>query len=90
MKKKETNYWFKPKRFWNWFAAYYPSSLEGWAIWIAAAAFLTYSFMKIDRASHSASDTFISFAPEAVIVFIFVDLITLLMGKYPAWWKKGR
>ena len=84
------HYWFKPKRFWRWFAAYHPVSAGGWHVSLGCAAVLLFSFVAADRRSHSVSDTLISFAPFAVVVLIIFDSITRSKGEYPAWWKKKK
>jgi len=84
----EKTYWFKPKRFWRWFAAYYPVSLEGWAAMVLTLVALGLVFFLVDRTSHSVSDTFYAFAPWAVIILLAFDLISFRTGEYPSWWKK--
>lgn len=81
-------YWFKPKRFWKWFAAYYPASKEGMLITILALFLLAYSFIDADNASHSVSDTLYAFVPRALLILIIFDIITHVHGEYPWWWKK--
>mgnify|MGYP001563454713 CR=1 FL=1 len=81
-------YWFRPKRFWRWFAAYYPVSWGGWVIVFLTAAVLVYFFLAVDRNSHSVSDTLINFVPRAILVGIIFDVITRLTGEYPFWWRK--
>lgn len=83
-------YWFKPKRFWGWFAAYYPVSAWGWFTAIFFGVVLVLVFAAVDRRSHSVSDTFFAFAPLAVVILILADLVTRLKGEYPAWWKKNK
>jgi hypothetical protein len=85
MKKK--TYWFRPKRFWGWFAAYYPVSREGWTIALAALFAVALIFSYVDRTSHSASDTLIGSAPGIIIVMLMFDLICFRTGEYPNWWK---
>ncbi len=82
------HYWFKPKRFWRWFAAYYPVSKEGMLITALALFLLGYVFIDTDRMSHSVSDTFYAFAPKVLLVLIAFDAVTRWRGEYPRWWKK--
>lgn len=81
------HYWFKPKRFWGWFAAYYPVSIWGWIVFLVVGFALVFVFVTVDSFSHSVSDTLIAFAPVAIVFLIVVDFITRLKGEYPAWWK---
>jgi hypothetical protein len=81
-------YWFKPKRFWRWFAAYYPIRWQGWLVTLGCAGLLVYAFTSADTASSSLSDALISFGPRAIVVLILFDAATRLAGEYPWWWKK--
>jgi hypothetical protein len=83
-------YWFKPKRFWGWFAAYYPVSAGGWAVTIIAFAVLVWKFREVDSKSHSGSDTLLAFAPWFILVGLALDIIMRKTGEYPAWWKKWK
>lgn len=82
-------YWFRPKRFWNWFAAYYPSSVEGWAVTISLIVFAVVIFLHIDKNSHSVSDTLISFTPWVLAFFVIFDLFCFRKGEYPSWWRRS-
>jgi len=82
------HYWFKPKRFWYYFAAYYPVSWQGWGIVIFFLGLLYCKFVRIDSASHSVSDTLYEFAPWVVGIFLLFDVVTRIKGEYPFWWKK--
>ena len=79
------NYWFRPKKFWKIFAAYYPASWQGWLVSLIAAGILVCLFVFADQRSHSVSDTLISFTPGAVAVLLAVDLICFRTGEYPSW-----
>ena len=81
-------YWFRPKRFWGWFAAYYPTSWQGWLITLVLAALLVKVFWLVDQHSHSGSDTLIGVAPWAMIIFLIFDLLCFRTGEYPAWWRR--
>lgn len=85
-----TRYWFKPKRFWNWFAAYYPVSAPGRVTSTLLFVLLVYFFVLAGRDSHSASDTLLRFAPRALLVLILFDVLTRLTGEYPSWWRRQR
>lgn len=70
------NYWFEPQEGFHWFPK--PARFEGWLLLCAYGALLIWDFIRIDSASHSASDTLIAFAPDLIIltlvflVFVFV------------------
>jgi hypothetical protein len=83
-------YWFRPKRFWGWFAAYYPASAEGWVLTLAAIFILVKIFLAVDEKSHSGSDTLIAFAPWFILIGLVLDIIMRKTGEYPAWWKKWK
>ena len=83
------NYWFKPKRFWKWFAFYYPVNLKGWIVTIVLFVFAVLIFCRIDSTSHSVSDTLFSFAPWIIGLMLIYDLLCFRTGEYPNWWKKG-
>lgn len=81
-------YWFKPARFWKWFAAYYPVSWQGWVVTIIFLAIAVKIFIAVDSRSHSASDTIIGIAPWLIAVGLALDLITFRTGEYPWWWRR--
>ena len=80
-------YWFKPARFWKWFAAYYPVSWEGWFASIVIVTIGIVIFRKIDLQSSSVSDTLLMFAPWAIALFLIFDMLCFRRGEYPSWWK---
>lgn len=81
-------YWFRPRRFWGVFAAYYPVRWQGWLVVFACAGALLASFLWADIGSHSISDTLLRFVPWAIIVGLIFDLISLRTGEYPSWWRR--
>lgn len=81
-------YWFKPKRFWKWFAAYYPVTWEGWAVSLVTIALLAYAFLVVNADSHSASDSIVEVAKSTMATLLLFDVVTLRTGEYPSWWKK--
>jgi len=83
-------YWFKPKRFFKWFAFYVPSSLRGWIVTIILILFAAVSFLFIDNRSHSSSDTILNFTPWAIIIMLIFDMLCFRFGEYPSWWKSNR
>jgi hypothetical protein len=62
--------WFK--RF-GWF--YFPISLQGAVVLLAAAGFCANVFLAIDRHSHSVSDTLYGVFPFFACTFLLVDWI---------------
>jgi hypothetical protein len=82
-------FWFRPKRFWRYFAFYVPSSAGGWIITAVLAVWAATFFVLIDRASESFGDTLIAFAPWFVAFGLIFDLLCFRLGEYPSWWKKG-
>ncbi len=82
------HYWFKPARFWKWFAFYYPASVEGWVVTVLLLGALIKCFLLADANSHSVSDTLISFAPWAIAIMVLFDLFCFRTGEYPYWWRK--
>lgn len=83
-----SRHWFKPKKFWNVFAFYYPASFPGWLLTLLILFFLTVAFVGVDRASHSVSDTLINFAPWFIELLLLYDFFCFRFGEYPAWWKE--
>lgn len=82
------HYWFKPARFWKWFAFYYPISKEGWGVTIFLIGFAVVLFLTIDSRSHSISDTLIGFAPWGIAIGAVFDLLCFRRGEYPSWWRR--
>lgn len=80
-------YWFHPARFWNFFAAYYPVTVEGWIVTIASLIALATVFAQVDARSHSGSDTLIGAAPGMIAIFLVFDLTCRWKGEYPSWWR---
>jgi hypothetical protein len=81
-------YWFRPARFWKWFAFYYPVSKEGWIVTTVLFLLGIKIFLMIDSHSHSVSDTLIAFAPWFIALACVFDLLCFRRGLYPSWWKK--
>lgn len=71
----------------NWFVRkglfYRPVTLVGWLILSAAMIFAVYTFIDIDRQSHSVSDTLISFVFNLLIIGLFYTLIAFATEKKP-------
>jgi hypothetical protein len=83
------HYWFQPKKFWKWFAFYYPTSREGWGVTLVLVLLAVKLFLFIDARSHSGSDTLISFAPWAIALLAIFDMLCFRHGEYPSWWRKN-
>jgi len=81
-------YWFKPKQFWKWFAAYYPVTWQGWTITVALTVVFLAVFIAADRSSHSVSDTFYAAVLPEIIVLLIFDIVSFRTGEYPSWWRK--
>ncbi len=75
-------YWFKRKLYgWGWT----PATREGWGILVLFAGLIVFNFIRIDRASHSASDTLINFVPQTIIVVSILIVICYKTGEKPKW-----
>lgn len=83
-------YWFRPARFWKWFAFYYPVSKEGWVVTTFLLLIGGKLFLIIDSRSHSVSDTLIGFAPWFIALACIFDLLCFRRGLYPSWWKQHK
>lgn len=61
----------------NWFRKFgwihVPISIQGWVIWILSIAFLANTFMAIDHASHSVSDTLYGIFPFWVPTILLAE-----------------
>jgi hypothetical protein len=68
--------WFKR---WGWF--YFPVSIPGFLIALAALAFCLQVFLAIDRKSHSASDTLYGIFPYYACAFLLYDWIGARTGE---------
>jgi len=80
------NYWFRPARFWKWFACYYPASRRGWGVTLMLVGLGGLIFSFIDSHSQSVSDTLINFAPWMIALFALYDMLCFRHGEYPSWW----
>ena len=83
-------YWFRPKKFWKWFAFYYPASRRGWAVTLVLIGIAGLIFSFVDQNSHSATDTLLSFAPWAIVLMLIYDMLCFRKGEYPEWWRKDQ
>lgn len=79
---KSKKLWFKRKAYgWGWT----PATWQGWLVVLAYIVIVTKNFVRIDRVSHSVSDTLISFVPETIIATIILIIICYLTGEKPRW-----
>ncbi len=71
----------------NWFKRqgifFIPISLVGWGILIAAVTWAVYTFIEIDRNSHSVSDTLISFMINCVMLVVVYSAIGFFTHRKP-------
>jgi len=75
-------YWFKAKRYgWGW----YPNSWQGWLILGFYVLFEVWNFIRLDRFSHSASDTLRPFIIQTALATILLICICALTGERPRW-----
>lgn len=56
-----------------------PASPVGWLLLLAALGFAVYMFIRIDKVSHSVSDTLINFVAVLVLVFAVYMMVALLL-----------
>ncbi len=84
------HYWFRPARFWKWFAFYYPASVEGWIATGILFAIGVVMYRFVDSRSHSVSDTLLGFAPWFIAIASVFDLLCFRSGEYPSWWRRKK
>ena len=60
---------------------FFPISVIGWIISLAAIFYAVYAFIDIDSRSHSVSDTLINFVFRLLIVFAIYTLIAYLTSR---------
>ncbi len=60
---------------------FFPVSLIGWLIVIAASAYCVYLFIDIDSRSHSVSDTLINFVFNCLLVAVVYSIIAFFTSK---------
>lgn len=79
--------WFKAKTYgWGWSL---PLTWQGWVVYIVFFGFMIFDFYRIDKTSHSASDTIMKYVVEIVVATIILVIICFLTGEKPKWrWGK--
>ncbi len=69
----------------NWFVRkgilFFPSSLVGWIISIAAIGVCVYLFIDIDSSSHSVSDTLINFVFNALLLAVVYNIVAFFTSR---------
>jgi len=83
-------HWFRPVRFWKWFAAYYPATWQGWLITTITFLFKAMVFFIIYSRSSSLNEAIIDFVPWALVSFLVLDFLSLHKGEYPHWWGERK
>jgi hypothetical protein len=72
----------------NWFTRkgiiYLPVSIIGWVIFAMAFAYAIFTFVDIDKRSHSVSDTLINFVFNLLLIGLVYTLIAYFTEKKPA------
>lgn len=71
----------------NWFTRkgiiYLPVSIIGWIILAIALAYAVFTFVDIDKRSHSVSDTLINFVFNLLLIGLVYTLIAYFTEKRP-------
>ncbi|WP_295720756.1 hypothetical protein [Mucilaginibacter sp.] len=69
----------------NWFTRkgiiYLPAAVAGWVILVIAFSYAVYTFIDIDRRSHSVSDTLINFVFNLLIIGLVYTLVAYFTEK---------
>jgi hypothetical protein len=60
---------------------FFPDSLIGWLIVIAALGYCVYLFIDIDSRSHSVSDTLMNFVFNALLVSVAYSIIAFFTSR---------
>jgi putative effector of murein hydrolase LrgA (UPF0299 family) len=68
--------WFKRSGF-----LFLPKSIMGWMILFAGICFAVFIFIRLDRHSHSASDTLRPFFIDLIFIVIVYELIAFFTSK---------
>ena len=85
---KMKKYWFKPARFWKYFAFYYPVTFWGWFVTMFCFVSIVKIFWAFDKMTHSVSDTLIVFIPWALGFMILFDIFCRVFGEFSYWWRR--
>lgn len=75
--------WFRAKKYgYGWRL---PATWQGWVVLIAYFAFVIGNFIRIDRYSHSASDTLRPYIIQTILISIIFLVIVYFTGEKPKW-----
>ena len=76
------HYWFKRKLYgWGWT----PVTWQGWITIIFFVALAYLNFLRIDRVSHSGSDSLINFIPQTFVLVAVLLIICYKKGEKSRW-----
>jgi len=82
-------YWFKAKKYglgWS-----LPATWQGWTAFVVYVGFIIWDFFRIDKHSHSVSDTLRPFIIQLLMASIALILIAYLTGEKMKWrWGSRR
>ena len=82
LKDNPKRYWFK-RKIWGW--GWTPATWEGWLTLFVFIILIVWNFLRIDRASHSISDTLIgALVPTAVLIAALI-VVCYSKGERPRW-----
>lgn len=82
LKDNPEGYWFKRKVYgWGWT----PARWQGWATLLVYIAIFVKIFLKIDKGSHSGSDTLISVALPFLLLTALLIIVCYKTGEKPGW-----
>lgn len=74
--------WFVRKRYgWGWT----PVTWQGWLFLFIFLGLTAWNFLRIDRTSHSVSDTLMDFIPQTLILIIVFLFGCWKTGEKPKW-----
>lgn len=74
--------WFKAKLYgWGWV----PCSWEGWLVLLSFVIFQFWNFLRLDKYSHSSSDTIRPFVIQTFIAVSILIWVCYKKGEKPRW-----
>ncbi len=85
--KNKAKYWFAAKKYgWGWGL---PATWQGWVVYAVYFYYIVNEFMRVDRQSHSGSDTLIGVSLQFIIATVLLLVICYVKGEPPKWrWGK--
>jgi len=82
LKDNPRGYWFRRKIYgWGWT----PAKWQGWVTLIVFVILVPLNFWRIDRVSHSVSDTLIQFLPQTILLTGLLLVLCWKKGEPPKW-----